>query len=456
MNENSPFFIEPRSGFRRSYSRLALDVGIPTASAWFDALDGNSNAAEELARRDVACVDAADSDDSDTGLLDAPGCYRVFVGVVNALVSGREWELSAEAGGRSIGADELLVNRPSPVVPRDPPGGRVRDSGGVLPEERVSGGDDLGSLILRSPAKLGIRTSGTTGRPKLVWHSMQSLARAVKTGERHSTDVWGFAYEPTHFAGLQVFLQALANQNPIIWLFDLAPEEARVAIKEYGVTHLSATPTFLKMLCGGVRPMVGVRSVTLGGEAFDPAAFAEVSRAFPKARVRNIYASTELGSLLQADGDVFSVPTRLRRKLKVEEGELHVAGEMLAQSLLCDEGAFFPTGDRVEVVTEEPLSFRFIGRRGDWINVGGTKVNPHKIEAAISELAGVSAVRAFGQPNSVIGNIVACEIVLADEAALTENDLKQQLSDKLSRYEMPQIWKYVGELSVTRTGKKQR
>jgi len=48
-------------------------------------------------------------------------------------------------------------------------------------------------------------TSGTTGTPKKVSHLFQSITRFVKTSETNKANVWGFAYNPTHMAGIQVF-----------------------------------------------------------------------------------------------------------------------------------------------------------------------------------------------------------------------------------------------------------
>lgn len=74
-------------------------------------------------------------------------------------------------------------------------------------------------------------TSGTTGLPKSVSHSFASITRQVKKSERHINDIWGFAFNPTHMAGLQVFFQALLNKNSIIRLFGLDTKEIIREIK---------------------------------------------------------------------------------------------------------------------------------------------------------------------------------------------------------------------------------
>ncbi|HQP78095.1 MAG TPA: hypothetical protein PL069_11845, partial [Saprospiraceae bacterium] len=67
--------------------------------------------------------------------------------------------------------------------------------------------------------KITLFTSGTTGIPKKVSHDFNSITRFVKVSERNKKSIWGFAYNPTHMAGIQVFFQALLNGNSMIRLF---------------------------------------------------------------------------------------------------------------------------------------------------------------------------------------------------------------------------------------------
>ena len=79
----------------------------------------------------------------------------------------------------------------------------------------------LQSKITNSQCKIGMVTSGTTGRAKSISHSIQTLTRSVRFGDRHREDIWGLAFQPTSFAGLQVFFQAICNGNTIVRLAGL-------------------------------------------------------------------------------------------------------------------------------------------------------------------------------------------------------------------------------------------
>lgn len=97
----------------------------------------------------------------------------------------------------------------------------------ISPDERIAienpvkiqSAEELASVIIKSQSTLTLFTSGTTGQPKKIKHSLQNLLRNIKINENQKNLVWGFAYNPTHMAGLQVFLQAIVNGNSLVKYF---------------------------------------------------------------------------------------------------------------------------------------------------------------------------------------------------------------------------------------------
>lgn len=309
----------------------------------------------------------------------------------------------------------------------------------------------------QSDARIGIFTSGTTGSPTLHYHRLETLARQVRVSEKHQSDMWGFAYHPTHFAGLQVFLQAVANRNPIIRLFGLEDDHMHAAIDEHQITHLSATPTFIKLLVssGYVHPIV--KRITTGGERSHAGIVEGIRRTFPNAKYTNIYASTEAGSLLVCDGELFRVPVGLEGKVMVVDGQLTVHRSLLADSLassVADD--FYPTGDQVEVVARQPLTIRFLARDDDMINVAGYKVNPHEVEQRLAQLPGVREVCVYGRANSVTGNLVCADVVPLSGSQLTVREIRQTLEADLAAYKIPRVIRFVEQIDTTYSGKKRR
>ena len=317
--------------------------------------------------------------------------------------------------------------------------------------------DELIETFAKSTSTITIFTSGTTGQPKCVTHTLATLARAVRKGENYDKHVWAYAYNPTHMAGLQVFFQALENKSTLVDVFAQPRDMVYEKIERYGITHVSATPTFYRMLMPFEKAYPTVLRVTLGGEKSDKQLHENICQIFPNAKVNNVYASTEAGSLFAAKGDSFQLPVDIRDKFRVEDGELLIHKSLLGQSdSFTYDGDFYHSGDLIEWVNEADGLFRFKSRKNELINVGGYKVNPGEVEDAINAIAGVQQSLVYGRANSILGNIVVAEVKLVDGAALTDLDIRRVLAQKLQDFKIPRKIQIVDNLSLTKTGKLRR
>lgn len=319
---------------------------------------------------------------------------------------------------------------------------------------------DMGELIealCQSTSEITIFTSGTTGQPKRVVHSVATLARNVRRGEHYKEHVWAYAYNPTHMAGTQVFFQALMNQNTMVNVFGEPREVIYQQIERYGITHISATPTFYRMLMPFEKAYPSVKRVTLGGEKSDKQLYEHICKIFPNAKVNNVYASTEAGSLFAAKDDCFQIPANIRDKFRVENDELLIHKSLLGQSdSFAFDGEYYHSGDLIEWVNETEGLFRFKSRKNELINVGGYKVNPGEVEDAINAIEGVQQSLVYGRANSILGNIVVAEVKLVKGAALTDLEIRKVLASQLQDFKVPRKIQIVNELSMTRTGKLKR
>jgi len=299
--------------------------------------------------------------------------------------------------------------------------------------------------------RLTLFTSGTTGLPKKVSHSFQSITRFVKISKNHEGNIWGFAFNPAHIAGIQVYFQALLNGNSIIRLFGLSKEEIFKSINHYQITNISATPTFYRLLLPHSNKYDSVLRITSGGEKFDNKLVGQINQIFRNAKITNVYASTEAGTLFASSGGVFSVKPELERLIMIDDGELKIHKSLLGRSdTLFDE--WYKTGDLVDVRSQSPLSFTFVSRKNEMINIGGYKVNPHEVEEALRSILQVKDCKVYSKANSILGNILLCEVVKAEEE-IDEAQIRMLLKSKLQEYKIPRIIKFVDNLSVTRTGK---
>lgn len=301
-----------------------------------------------------------------------------------------------------------------------------------------------------------IFTSGTTGKPKKVSQSLLNLTRAVKKDVALHSNVWGFAYNPSHFAGLQVFFQALYNQNYIVYIFNSDYKLVEKDLLENDVTHLSCTPTYLKMLIPNiVEPIESVLNITSGGEKFDSRVSNNLKTLFPNAKIKNVYASTEAGSLLRANGELFTIPEKYQKLIRIEGEELLINKELLGNSesfeLFED---WYKTGDIVEFKDDLKVEFRFKNRKSEMINVGGYKVNPEEIKTIIQNVEGVKDVIVFGRKNSIMGNIIETNII--KDASFSDSDIKSAIKkevESIQEFKRPRIVKFVENFELTRTGK---
>ncbi|MBT8181757.1 MAG: AMP-binding protein, partial [Eudoraea sp.] len=270
--------------------------------------------------------------------------------------------------------------------------------------------------------------------------------------------VWAFAYNPTHFAGLQVFFQALFNKNALVFVFQRDFKKVYKDLEEHQVSNMSCTPTFMKLLLGSIEnPLEQVKVLTFGGERFDPKIMEGVSKYFPNAKISNVYASTEAGSLLRGQGEYFSIPDRYKDLIRIENDELLIHHDLLGESkTFALHGNWYHTGDKVEYIDE--TRFKFKNRDSDLINVGGYKINPIEIEGVISKISGVSDVLVMGRKNSLLGNVIVAEII--SDGSLTEPEIKKLIKDEvghqLQSYKMPHKIKFVKSFQLTRTGKVKR
>jgi len=276
-----------------------------------------------------------------------------------------------------------------------------------------------------------IRTTGTTGLPKAARHDWRVLGRTVASVRPMPHQRWLLAYGPHQFAGIQVLLHVMASRATLVAPFPRQPKDGLRALLDDGVTCVSATPTFWRFLLAEARSrrttLPALEQITLGGEASPGDLLEDLRATFPGAKVSQVYATTELGSITSVrDGmpgiavDALFSESNPASTVRVTDGELWVrAGAGMLGYAGDEDGAapappapapddWRPTGDLVEAVGDRVL---FRGRKSEVINVGGVKVHPLPVEDRIASLEGVALARVFGRPNPLTGSIVAAEVV---------------------------------------------
>ena len=268
-------------------------------------------------------------------------------------------------------------------------------------------------------------TSGTTGIPKIVPHTLTSLSHTVRRDPVARAPVWGLLYDMTRFAGLQVALQSLLGGGTLAAADTREPLARQVAfLIEAGTTHLSATPTLWRrlLMVPGIERL-SLRQITLGGEIADQAILDAVSARFPQARVTHIYASTEAGVGFAVNDCKAGFPRAYLDDAPGGVG-IRVAEDMLwlrppggrtaryldGQPLRLDPEGYVLTGDRIEVTDDRVL---FLGRDSGVVNVGGVKVYPERVERTIAAVDGVGLAQVAARRSPITGALLVATVVPA-------------------------------------------
>jgi len=317
-------------------------------------------------------------------------------------------------------------------------------------------------------------TSGTTGAPKLVVHSFESLAGALP---RQPTSVrpmvWSTFYDIRRYGGLQIYLRAAISGSPLV--LSSAGESTHDFLARagaLGVTHISGTPShWRRALMSGDTALIAPEYVRLSGEVADQTVLDNLRAAFPTARIAHAFASTEAGVAFDVNDGLAGFPAdfignpHAAIEMKVQDGTLWIrSGRTAARYLgaaavaLASMDGYVDTGDMVELVEGR---YYFRGRKGGIINVGGLKVYPEEVESVLNADPRVRMSRVLGRRNPITGAVIVAEVVLSDaqsHANLStvegvKDDLLNACRRTLAAHKVPALLRFVPSLELTAAGK---
>jgi len=313
-------------------------------------------------------------------------------------------------------------------------------------------------------------TSGTSGAPKIVGHTLEGLAGAIVADglARDTAPVWATFYDIRRYGGLQIFLRAVIGGGSMVLSEPGEPLADHVArLVAHGVTHMSGTPShWRKLLMSGSAAGFAPRYIRLSGEIADQAVLDGLAATFPNASIGHAYASTEAGVGFAVNDGREGFPASLIGsnrdgvEMKIVDGSLRIRSRRTAHAYvgehagaLTDAEGFVDTGDMVELRGDR---YHFVGRRGGIINIGGLKVHPEEIEAVINRHPDVRMSRAKSRRSPITGSIVVADVVLANAAAGRANardEILRACRASLAAHKVPAVIRFVDALDVTPAGK---
>jgi acyl-coenzyme A synthetase/AMP-(fatty) acid ligase len=317
-------------------------------------------------------------------------------------------------------------------------------------------------------------TSGTTGAPKLVLHSLAGLASALAAeAPRAGPVVWSTFYDIRRYGGLQIFLRAVTAGSLVLSGPGESVTEYLARAGALGVTHISGTPShWRRALMSGAAARLRPQYVRLSGEIADQAILDSLRSTYPGAQIAHAFATTEAGVAFEVRDGKAGFPASL---LDAPHGgvELRVIDETLrirspgnavrylgegAPALRGPDG-FVDTGDRVQL---REGRYYFAGRRGGVINVGGLKVYPEEVEAAINGHPWVRMSLVKARRSPITGALVAADVVLSDPGPgrldrppqeVLGREILDRCRGSLAPHKIPAIIRFVPALEVSESGK---
>src|SRR5262249_50406297 len=230
--------------------------------------------------------------------------------------------------------------------------------------------------LSRCPTEWVLLTSGTTGLPKMVAHSLGSLTAAIsatKIGEKPA--VWGTFYDVRRYGGLQVLFRAiLGGGSFVLSSFGESLSQYLDRLGAHHATHVLGTPShWRRALMSPSACEIAPQYTRLSGEIADQTILDSLHAFYPHARIGHAFASTEAGVAFEVTDGLEGFPASIVDGstgdvvLKMEGGSLRVRSPGTAKgyvgqnaTILADDEGFVDTGDMVERRGDR---YYFLGRR---------------------------------------------------------------------------------------------
>lgn len=314
-------------------------------------------------------------------------------------------------------------------------------------------------------------TSGTTGLPKLVVHTLSSLAGAIEDGSTSAEPVvWSTFYHICRYGGLQVFLRAvLTGASLVLSSAKESTADFLARASSHGVTHISGTPSqWRRALMSSSANLIHPRYIRLSGEIADQAIINDLRAFYPQARIIHAFASTEAGVAFEVNDGLEGFSARVIEhtphvEMRVENRSLQIRSTRTASRYLGDcpptlknADGFVDTSDLIELLDGR---YYFVGRRDGVINVGGLKVHPEEVEAVINRHPQVLMSLVRMKSNPITGSLVVADVVLtAPQLAIRDvralqGDILALCRESLSLYKVPATINFIPALAVGESGK---
>lgn len=303
----------------------------------------------------------------------------------------------------------------------------------------------------RGEASLYQFTSGTTGTPKLIRRTWQSVQEEII----HYNAALGASPEETpivlvplsHSFGLITgVLAALERGSDPAIITGQNPKLAIRTIKSTPQSIVYAVPFMLQLLLTLSGDKLTFNRVVASGAPLTQGLLEKLKRC--SAHVLQQYGSTETGALSLAFNP--SSTTDVGSPLAHVYLSVSKTGEDPGEVAALIGGHWYRTYDCG--YWDEANHLHILGRADELINVSGYKVIPSEVEEVILSCPGIKEVVVYRSRHPVWGDAVKAMIV-AEEMQMTPEMVKSWCVDKLAPYKIPRHIEFAAEIPRNERGK---
>ncbi len=290
--------------------------------------------------------------------------------------------------------------------------------------------------------RMVLYTSGTTGRPKGVLHTHNSMHALLQQIRQHwlvePGDKFLVPSPISHIGGsIYAFESPLLLGSTAVLMERWDADDAVCVIEAEGCTHMAgATPFLQQLLSASERAGTRLPSLKVficGGASVPPSLIRKAHDYFHKAIVTRVYGSTEVpvttvGATL-ADETTAAAETDGRRgfaEIKLvshgtappNEGEVHARGPQMLVGYLHQEDeassfdaeGYFRTGDLARMQDDRYLVIN--GRAKDIIIRNGENISPKEVEDILVSHPQIAEIAIVGVPDRKTGER-ACAVIIS-------------------------------------------
>ncbi len=330
-------------------------------------------------------------------------------------------------------------------------------------------------------------TSGTTGHPKAVVHTYQSIVNGVIASNISynytSEDTILLALPMSHVMGYELTaLLALSTGATLVTVGKFRTNSVLDALEEYKCTAFHGVPTMYHFLLNErkTHTLESLKIGMIGGSVTSAQERLNIIQKLGLDKLINVYGQTEILAASQTD---ISIP--IEEQVKTTGKPLNNVmirvidplgqdlpagskGEILIKTTSCmlmyldDTHAtlntlkedWVYTGD-LGYLTEDGYLV-LDGRIKDIIIKGGENISPTEIENVLKEYPLIQNACVLGQHDPLFGEEIVAIITTKDNSPIDISAVQLHCCENLAKYKVPKHIKIVTELPVTSSGKIQK